>query len=215
MGYSKAEASIAMERCGPDSLIAELTDFICTAQMAKAVDALLPVEDRKLLCNDLNYKQRQNSGYDFWKGRKRGSLKSSFLMKTISSSSSKSNDWFWGFYRTRSDNSKNTSKRCYWASLFLLRERGTCSSFPKTHTRGGGSARDMFPGGINVLSLFSGISDAQVVFCCLGIPLKIDAQELNGDRLEQLMSRFGKFDLVVGGIQYNNLTEEINIIGMN
>ncbi|KAE8667464.1 hypothetical protein F3Y22_tig00112408pilonHSYRG00042 [Hibiscus syriacus] len=64
----------------------------------------------------------------------------------------------------------------------------------------------MFPGGINVLSLFSGISDAEVTFYCLGIPLKIDAQELNGDRLEQLMSRFGRFDLVVGGIQCNNLT---------
>ncbi|KAE8668717.1 Detected protein of confused Function [Hibiscus syriacus] len=78
--------------------------------------------------------------------------------------------------------------------------------FPKNHTRGGGSARDMFPSDINVLSLFSRISDADVAFYCLGIPLKIDEQELNGDRLEQLMSRFGKFDLVVGGIQCNNLT---------
>ncbi|KAE8731141.1 DNA (Cytosine-5)-methyltransferase DRM1/2 isoform 2 [Hibiscus syriacus] len=77
--------------------------------------------------------------------------------------------------------------------------------FPKKHTRGGRSARDMFPGGINVLSLFSRISDTEVAFYCLVIPLKTDAQELNGDWLEQLMSRFGKFDLVVGGIQCNNL----------
>ncbi|KAE8675637.1 DNA (Cytosine-5)-methyltransferase DRM1/2 isoform 4 [Hibiscus syriacus] len=35
IGYSEAEASIAMERCGPESSIAELTDFICDAQMAK------------------------------------------------------------------------------------------------------------------------------------------------------------------------------------
>ena len=65
MGFSEAEASIAMERCGPDSSIADLTDFICVDQMAKATDALLMVEDRKSLCNDPNYKQRQNLGYDF------------------------------------------------------------------------------------------------------------------------------------------------------
>ncbi|KAE8668911.1 hypothetical protein F3Y22_tig00112281pilonHSYRG00106 [Hibiscus syriacus] len=46
MGFSEAEASIAMERCGPDSSIAELTDFICADQMAKAVEVLLPVEDQ-------------------------------------------------------------------------------------------------------------------------------------------------------------------------
>ncbi|XWS30372.1 hypothetical protein CRYUN_Cryun24cG0111600 [Craigia yunnanensis] len=39
MGYSEAEASIAMERYGPDSSIAV---FICAAQMAKAADALFP-----------------------------------------------------------------------------------------------------------------------------------------------------------------------------
>ncbi|KAE8673046.1 DNA (Cytosine-5)-methyltransferase DRM1/2 isoform 2 [Hibiscus syriacus] len=44
--------------------------------------------------------------------------------------------------------------------------------FPKNHTRGRGSAKDMFPGGINVLSLFSGISDAEVAFYCLGISSK-------------------------------------------
>ncbi|KAE8715333.1 DNA (Cytosine-5)-methyltransferase DRM1/2 isoform 2 [Hibiscus syriacus] len=86
--------------------------------------------------------------------------------------------------------------------------------FPKNHTREGGYSKDMFPGGINVLSLFSGISDAEVAFYCLGIPLKTDAQEVNSDRLEQLMSRFGKFDLVVGGIQFlkfkfNNLLKDI------
>ncbi|KAE8732005.1 hypothetical protein F3Y22_tig00002317pilonHSYRG00207 [Hibiscus syriacus] len=78
--------------------------------------------------------------------------------------------------------------------------------FPKNHTQGRESARDMFLGGINVLSLFSEISDAEVAFYCLGIPLKTDEQELNGDQLEQLMSRFVEFDLVIGGIQRNNLT---------
>ncbi|KAE8659907.1 hypothetical protein F3Y22_tig00116961pilonHSYRG00043 [Hibiscus syriacus] len=35
-----------MERCGPDLSIAELIDFICAAQMAKAADALLPITQR-------------------------------------------------------------------------------------------------------------------------------------------------------------------------
>ncbi|KAE8734705.1 DNA (Cytosine-5)-methyltransferase DRM1/2 isoform 2 [Hibiscus syriacus] len=47
IGYSEAEASIAMERCSPVSSIVELTDFICAAQMAKAADTLL-LKQRKL-----------------------------------------------------------------------------------------------------------------------------------------------------------------------
>ncbi|MCL7035962.1 hypothetical protein MKW94_002682, partial [Papaver nudicaule] len=41
MGYPAAEAAIAVERCGPDASIIELTDFLSAAQMAKAADALL------------------------------------------------------------------------------------------------------------------------------------------------------------------------------
>ncbi|KAE8719506.1 DNA (Cytosine-5)-methyltransferase DRM1/2 isoform 3 [Hibiscus syriacus] len=55
MGYSEVEASIAMERCGPDSSIAELPDFICAAQMAKATDALISKHrkfEKKLLNED-------------------------------------------------------------------------------------------------------------------------------------------------------------------
>ncbi|KAE8681762.1 hypothetical protein F3Y22_tig00111309pilonHSYRG00117 [Hibiscus syriacus] len=51
MGYSEAEASIAMERCGPDSSIAELTDFICADQMVKAADKQRKLE-KKLLNED-------------------------------------------------------------------------------------------------------------------------------------------------------------------
>ncbi|KAL8132453.1 DNA (cytosine-5)-methyltransferase DRM2-like [Apium graveolens] len=36
MDFSVAEASIAIDRCGPEASIAELTDFITAAQMAKA-----------------------------------------------------------------------------------------------------------------------------------------------------------------------------------
>ncbi|XP_042500571.1 DNA (cytosine-5)-methyltransferase DRM2-like isoform X2 [Macadamia integrifolia] len=133
--------------------------------------------------------------------------------------------------------------------------------FPKNHTRGGGISRtdrlkalgnsfqvdtvayhlsvlkDIFPRGINLLSLFSGIGGAEVALHRLGIPLKNvvsveisetsrnilrswweqtnqtgklidfpDVQQLNGDRLEQLISSFGGFDLVVGGSPCNNLS---------
>ncbi|KAE8701489.1 DNA (Cytosine-5)-methyltransferase DRM1/2 isoform 2 [Hibiscus syriacus] len=79
MGFSEAEASITMERCGSDSSIAELTDFICADQMAKVTDALLMVEDRKPLCNDPNYKQRRNLGYDLWKRKKQRKLEKKLL----------------------------------------------------------------------------------------------------------------------------------------
>lgn len=96
--------------------------------------------------------------------------------------------------------------------------------------------KELFPGGINLLSLFSGIGGAEVALYRLGIPLKnvvsveisevnrnivkgwweqtnqkgtlieiADVQQLNGDRLEQLMNSFGGFDLVVGGSPCNNL----------
>ncbi|KAE8672194.1 hypothetical protein F3Y22_tig00111848pilonHSYRG00085 [Hibiscus syriacus] len=63
----------------------------------------------------------------------------------------------------------------------------------------------MFPRGINVLSLFSRIGSAEVALYRLDIPLKVDVQELNVDQLEQLMSRFDGFDLVVGSIPYTSL----------
>lgn len=133
--------------------------------------------------------------------------------------------------------------------------------FPRDHTRGGGISRterfrslgnsfqvntvayhlsvlkDIFPNGITVLSLFSGIGGAEVALHRLGIPLKTvvaveiseinrnilrtwweqtdqkgtlidiaDVQQLNGDRLEELISTFGGFDLVIGGSPCNNLT---------
>jgi hypothetical protein len=39
MGYTVDEASIAVDRCGAEASIDELTDFICAAQMAKTADA--------------------------------------------------------------------------------------------------------------------------------------------------------------------------------
>lgn len=133
--------------------------------------------------------------------------------------------------------------------------------FPRDHTRGGGISRterfrslgnsfqvdtvayhlsvlkDIFPNGITLLSLFSGIGGAEVALYRLGIPLKTvvsveiseinrniirgwweqtnqrgtlidiaDVQQLNGDRLEEMIATFGGFDLVIGGSPCNNLT---------
>ncbi|KAG2542550.1 hypothetical protein PVAP13_9NG645300 [Panicum virgatum] len=129
--------------------------------------------------------------------------------------------------------------------------------FPKDHTRGismtdrykslGNSfhvdtvayhlsvLRDMFPHGMNVLSLFSGIGGAEVALHRLGIRMKTvvsveisevnrfvlrswwdqtqtgtlieiaDVQSLTSERLESCIKRIGGFDLVIGGSPCNNL----------
>jgi site-specific DNA-cytosine methylase len=96
--------------------------------------------------------------------------------------------------------------------------------------------KDMFPHGMNVLSLFSGIGGAEVALHRLGIRLKTvvsveksetsrnvlqswwdqtqtgtlvefaDVQTLTSEKIESLISRFGGFDLVIGGSPCNNLT---------
>ncbi|KAE8658337.1 shaggy-related protein kinase epsilon [Hibiscus syriacus] len=149
MGYSEAEASITMERCGPDSSITELTDFICAAQMAKAADALHSGEDRKPLYNDPNYKKRRNLDYDFWKRKN--------VQMYVLDEYRKWNLVYVGRNRVAPLEPDNVE--------MLL-------GFRLNPTRGGGSARDMFLGGINVLSLFSGISDVEIAFYCLGISLR-------------------------------------------
>ncbi|KAE8668641.1 Detected protein of confused Function [Hibiscus syriacus] len=74
------------------------------------------------------------------------------------------------------DNSKNTSRRCYEHTTLVPLESDE----------------------VEIL--------LEVAFYCLGILLKTDVQELNDDRLEQLMSSFNGLDIVIGGIQHNNLT---------
>ncbi|XVE83983.1 hypothetical protein DITRI_Ditri16bG0132500 [Diplodiscus trichospermus] len=399
MGYSEAEASIAIERCGPDSSIAELTDFICAAQMAKVADALFPPEEKKPFCNDSNHKKRQNSNYDLLKrkkqmkhgerllnevddafhlpnpmigfgvpsessqithrklseaaigppyfyfenvalapkgvwstmsrflydlepefvdskyfcaaARKRGYIHNlpienrfplvPFPPHTIQEAFPLSRKW-WPSWDTRTklnciltgiasakvtdsirkaledyDDEPPLSVQKFvldqcrkWNLVWVGRHKVAplepdeiemLLGFPKNHTRGGGISRsdrykslgnsfqvdtvayhlsvlnDIYPDGINLLSLFSGIGGAEVALHRLGIPLKNvvsveksevnrnivrswweqtnqkgtlvdipDVQELNGDRLEQLMNAFGGFDLVVGGSPCNNLT---------
>ncbi|KAE8706260.1 DNA (cytosine-5)-methyltransferase DRM2 [Hibiscus syriacus] len=388
----------SLNTVGPRSSIVELTDFICAAQMAKAADALFPVEDKKSFCNDPNYKKRRNMGYDLWKRKKQMKLEKKLLNeddnvvhlpnpmigfgvptepgqitqrtlpedaigppyfyyenvamapvgvwsemsrylydvgpefvdskyfcaaarkrgyihnlpidnrfplfpfppRTIHEAFPLTKKWWpcWdprtklNCLQTCTASAKLTERirkaleayddepplnvqkyvldECRkWNLVWVGRNKVAplepdevemLLGFPKNHTRGGGSSRterikslgnsfqvdtvayhlsvlkDMYPGGINVLSLFSGIGGAEVALHRLRIPLKTvvsveksevnrnivrswweqtnqhgtlidipDVQELNGDRLEQLMSRYGGFDLVVGGSPCNNL----------
>ncbi|KAK8672534.1 hypothetical protein V6N13_110900 [Hibiscus sabdariffa] len=396
MGYSEAEASVAMERCGPDSTIEELTDFICAAQMAKAADALFPLEDRKPFSNDSNHKKRRHWSYDLlvrnkkklekrfdedadavqlpnpmigfgvpteskqitrvlpeaavgppyfyyenvalcpkgvWTtisrflydvepefvdskffcaaARKRGYVHNlpienrfplaPFPPRTIHEAFPLTRAW-WPSWDTRTklnclqtcigsakltdrirkaledydgdpplDVQKFVLEQCRkWNLVWVGRNKAAplepdevemLLGFPRNHTRGGGISRtdrykslgnsfqvdtvayhfsvlkDKFPGGINLLSLFSGIGGAEVALHRLHIPLKTvvsveicevnrnilrswweqtnqrgtlieipDVQEVDGDRLEQLIKTYGGFDLVVGGSPCNNLT---------
>ncbi|KAI3733498.1 hypothetical protein L6452_12941 [Arctium lappa] len=96
--------------------------------------------------------------------------------------------------------------------------------------------KNLYPDGINVLSLFSGIGGAEVALHKLGIPLNnvvsveksmvcrnilqgwweqtnqkgnlvhvSDVQEVTLNKLNQWISSFGGFDLVIGGSPCNNL----------
>lgn len=95
--------------------------------------------------------------------------------------------------------------------------------------------RDIFPNGMNVLSLFSGIGGAEIALHKLGIRMKTvvsveisevnmtllrswwdqtqtgtlieiaDVQNLTAERIELFIRRFGGFDLAIGGSPCNNL----------
>ncbi|KAE8718438.1 hypothetical protein F3Y22_tig00110013pilonHSYRG00192 [Hibiscus syriacus] len=183
IGYLEAEASIVMERCGSDLSIAELTDIICVAQMAKAVDALLS-KQRKLLNEDDHVVHLLNLMIGFgvliepdqlvFGPKCHGSAK---LTENIHKALETYDD------KLPSSVHKYVIDECQkWNLVWVGRNKVVpfkpdevemLLGFPKNHTRG--FARDMFPGGINVFSLFSGISNAEVAFYCLGIPLKTDA----------------------------------------
>uniref|UniRef100_A0A1D1XR74 DNA (cytosine-5-)-methyltransferase n=1 Tax=Anthurium amnicola TaxID=1678845 RepID=A0A1D1XR74_9ARAE len=132
--------------------------------------------------------------------------------------------------------------------------------FPKNHTRGGGISRteryrslgnsfqvdtvgyhlsvlkNLYPQGIRLLSLFSGIGGAEVALHRLGIRLRVvvsveisqvnrnivrtwwdqteqegmlidiaDVQLVNEEKLKELVSLYGGFDLIIGGSPCNNL----------
>jgi site-specific DNA-cytosine methylase len=96
--------------------------------------------------------------------------------------------------------------------------------------------KDMFPNGINVLSLFTGIGGGEVALHRLGIRMRTvisveiseanrrilrgwwdqtqtgmlieiaDVQSVTDDMISSFIDRFGGFDLVIGGSPCNNLT---------
>ncbi|KAE8708350.1 DNA (Cytosine-5)-methyltransferase DRM1/2 isoform 2 [Hibiscus syriacus] len=281
-----------------NSSIAKLTNFIYDAQMAKAADALLPVKDRKPLCNDPNYKKRRNLGYDFWERNKQKKLEKKLLneddhavhllipmigsvvptepdqitQRTLPEDAIGSSYFYYEHihlsnpmigsvvsYQTRSDNSKNTSRRCYEHIHLPNSMIGSVVSYQTRSDNSNNISRRCYehihlpnsmidnskntsrrcyehihlPNSmIGFWGLYQTRSDnskntsrrcyehtalvplesdeveilLEVAFYCLGIILKTDVQELNDDRLEQLMNSFNGLDLVVGGIQCNNLT---------
>ncbi|KAM7509141.1 hypothetical protein LguiA_019594 [Lonicera macranthoides] len=72
MGYSAEEASIAMDRCGPEASMAELTDFLCAAQMVKIEDVYLqelPDDKPKSIYNG-KHKKRRFYGREVLKSKK-------------------------------------------------------------------------------------------------------------------------------------------------
>ncbi|KAK4426139.1 DNA (cytosine-5)-methyltransferase DRM2 [Sesamum alatum] len=389
MGYTVEEASIAMDRCGPEASVAVLTDFICAAQMAREEDCYLPEDDlkpkhlyngssknkkRKFLemCRKKNvieetirlpnpmigfgvpsqqpehinrslpevargppYFYYENvalapkgvwdtisrflyevepefvdSKYFCATARKRGyvhnlPIENRFPLiplppLTIHQAFPLSRKW-WPSWDTRdklnciqtaigsaklTERIRNALERydgdppetvqrfvleqCRkWNLVWVGRNKVAplepdevemLLGFPKNHTRGGGISRtdrykslgnsfqvdtvayhlsvlkDMYPNGISLLSLFSGIGGAEVALHRLGIKLKNvvsvekskvnrdivrswweqtnqrgtlidfdDVQQIDGERLEQIMDSIGGFDLVVGGSPCNNL----------
>ncbi|KAE8683974.1 DNA (Cytosine-5)-methyltransferase DRM1/2 isoform 4 [Hibiscus syriacus] len=175
MGFSEAEASIAMERCGPYSSIAELTDFICADQMAKAADVLLPVEDQitqRTLPGDAI-----GSPYFYYEQIHLSNPMIGFGVHTKSDQITQ---------RTLPEDDIGSSY-FYYEHMALA------------------------PNKIVPLESDEVEMLLEVAFYCLGILLKIDVQELNDDQLEQLMSRFVEFDLVVDGI-HNLLKDIMDII---
>ncbi|XP_065848271.1 DNA (cytosine-5)-methyltransferase DRM1-like [Euphorbia lathyris] len=57
MGYSEKDTKLALERCGEQASMAELADFICAAQMAKAFEA--PEEKPRIQHLDEHYYTKQ------------------------------------------------------------------------------------------------------------------------------------------------------------
>ncbi|XP_022873440.1 DNA (cytosine-5)-methyltransferase DRM2-like isoform X2 [Olea europaea var. sylvestris] len=388
MGYTVEECSIAMERCGPEASVVELTDFICAAQLSREADVYLPDDDLKPryngvckikkrkffeICKKKNDPETEtirlpnpmigfgvpslqlesinrslpdsaigppffyyenvalapkgvwdtisrflndiepefvDSKYFCATARKRGYVHNLPVQNrfplvplpplTVQQAFPLSRKWWpqWdpreklNCIQTAIGSAKLTERirnalerfdgdpptsvqksvldECRkWNLVWVGRnkvaplepdEMEMLLGFPKNHTRGGGISRtdrykslgnsfqvdtvayhlsvlkDMFPDGINLLSLFSGIGGAEVALHRLGIKLKNvvsvekskvnrdivrswweqtnqagnlidfdDVQALDGERLEEVISYVGGFDLIVGGSPCNNL----------
>ncbi|KAE8696865.1 DNA (Cytosine-5)-methyltransferase DRM1/2 isoform 2 [Hibiscus syriacus] len=207
MGFSEAEASIAMERCGPDSSIAKLTDFICAAQMAKATDALLSKQrklEKKLLNEDdhVVHLSIPMIGYGV------PTEPDQITQRTLREDAIGSPYFYYENVALAPVNvwtgiSQLTERICKALEAYDDELPSSVQKYVLDECRkwnmvwvGRNKVVPLEPDEVEML--------LDVAFYCLGIPLKTDVQELNDDRLEQLMSRFGGFDLVVDGIQRHN-----------
>ncbi|KAE8733780.1 DEAD-box ATP-dependent RNA helicase 46 isoform 1 [Hibiscus syriacus] len=169
--YSEVEASIAMEICGLNSSITELTDFICAAQMAKAADALLSRKlEKKLLNEDDQAVHLPNPMIGF------GVLTEPDQITQ----------------RTLPDDA--IGPLYFYYEKVALAPVGSAKLTERIR-KALEAYDDELPSSVQ--------NDAEVAFYCLSISLKIDMQELNDDRLEQLMSRFVEFDLVQSSEGHN------------
>ncbi|KAE8736145.1 hypothetical protein F3Y22_tig00000136pilonHSYRG00049 [Hibiscus syriacus] len=261
MGYLDAEASIAMERCGLDSSIVELTYFICVAQMAKKQGKL----EKKLLNEDDHVVHLSipmiGSGvptepdqitqrtlpeyaigplYFYYKQIHLSNLMIGFgvhtkpnqiTQRTLPEDAIRSSYFYYenvalapvnvwtGISQYLFDvepefvDSKHfhdaTLKRGYIHNLpienrfplILFSSRTIHDIFPLTKWWPSWDPRTRN----KVTPLESDEVEMllEVSFYCLSISLKIDVQELNDDRLEQLLSRFRNFDLVIGHNGYH------------
>ncbi|KAK9067299.1 hypothetical protein SSX86_014625 [Deinandra increscens subsp. villosa] len=74
MGFTVEEASAAMERCGPDASIAELTDLIYAAQLAKADAIFFEEEKPKNLCGLSGKLKRKMYKLEAQKKKQKGPL---------------------------------------------------------------------------------------------------------------------------------------------
>ncbi|KAE8735732.1 DNA (Cytosine-5)-methyltransferase DRM1/2 isoform 3 [Hibiscus syriacus] len=155
MGYSEADASIAMERCGPDSSIAELTDFICDAQMAKTADALLPKKHRKLEKKLLNEDDHVVHLSNIMMGFGVSTEPDQITQRTLP------DDVIGPPY--------------FYYENVALSPVGVWTEMSRyLYNVGRNKVIPLEPDEVEML--------LEVAFYCLGIPLKKDAQELNGER---------------------------------
>ncbi|KAE8725730.1 shaggy-related protein kinase epsilon [Hibiscus syriacus] len=196
MGFLEAETLITVERCGPYSSIAELTDFICAAQMAKAADALLSGKDRKPLCNDPNYKKRQNPGYDFWKRKKQRKLEKKLINEDDYAVHLSNPMIGFGVPTEPNQITQRTLPEDAIGPPYFYYENVALAPVG-VWTKMSRYLYDVEPDFVDSKYFLV----QRLPSTCLGIPLKCSRTEC--DRLEQLMSRFNGLDLVVGGIQLN------------
>nr|POF10229.1 dna (cytosine-5)-methyltransferase drm1 [Quercus suber] len=101
MGYTRDESSIALERCGLDASLAELTNFICAAQMSKVTDAHCLLKKswglsfHALILLRKKKKKKREYDYEMWKRKKQELIDNDETIRLL-----KSNDWIWCPYNS-------------------------------------------------------------------------------------------------------------------